>query len=118
VAVVINELTLLFQNELRLLRAEADERIKRITSSGGLIAGGAVAALAAVFLLLQSLVLWLAVAGLPEQWGYLAVGIIVAAIAVILVSSGISRLKETSLAPDRTIRQAREDLAAVKEHLT
>jgi Na+/melibiose symporter-like transporter len=118
VAVLVNEVTALFQNEMRLLRAEANDKISRVASSATLIVAGAVGVIAAVFLLLQAIVRWLAVAGMPEEWGYLAVGIVIAAIGAVAMLSGISRLKETNFVPDRTLRQAREDLATVKEHVT
>jgi hypothetical protein len=118
VAVLVNEVTLLFQNELRLLRAEANDKVSRIAGSATLIVAGAVAVIASVFLLLQAIVRWLAIAGLPEEWGYLAVGLVIAAVGAVLMLTGIGRLKETNLVPDRTLRQAREDLATVKEHVT
>src|SRR5262245_11500986 len=95
----------LFQTEIRLIRAEINEKIGRLANGGTLIVAGAVAALAAVFLLLQAIVRWLAVAGLPEEWGYLLVGIVVAAIAAGLLMGGINRIKSTNLMPDRTLDQ-------------
>ena len=118
VALLINEVMFLLQNEMRLLRAEANDKVSRIAGSVVLIVSGAVALIAAVFLLLQAIVRWLAVAGLSEEWGYLAVGLIVAAVGVALTLSGVSQMKETNLVPDRTLRQARRDLATVKEHVT
>src|ERR1051326_1272629 len=78
---VIGDAVHLFQTEIRLIRAEINEKFGRLANGGTLVAAGASAALAAIFLLLQAIVRWLAVAGLPEEWGYLLVGIVVAAIA-------------------------------------
>src|SRR6476620_621093 len=114
---VIDDTVHLFQTEIRLIRAEINEKIGRLANGGTLVAAGAVAALAAVFLLLQAIVRWLAVAGLPDQWGYLLVGILVAAAAGGLLMAGINRIKSTNLMPDRTLDQLKADFATVKEHV-
>jgi hypothetical protein len=114
---VIGDAVHLFQTEIRLIRAEINEKIGRLANGGTLVGAGAVAAMAAVFLLLQAIVRWLAVAGLPEEWGYLLVGIVVAAIAAALLMSGINRIKSTNLMPDRTLDQLKADFATVKEHV-
>jgi hypothetical protein len=114
---VIGDAVHLFQTEIRLIRAEINEKIGRLANGGTLVAAGAVAALAAVFLLLQAIVRWLAVAGLPDEWGYLIVGIVVAAAAAGLLMSGINRIKSTNLMPDRTLDQLKADFVTVKEHV-
>ncbi len=73
---VIGDAAHLFQTEIRLIRTEINEKIARVVNGGTLVAIGAVAGLAAVFLLLQAIVRWLVVAGLPDQWGYLFVGLV------------------------------------------
>src|SRR5262245_57456238 len=83
---VIDETTHLFQTEMRLIRAEINEKLARIANSGVMIGAGAVAVIAAIFLLLQAIVRWLAVAGLPDQWGYLLVGLVIAAIGAALLA--------------------------------
>jgi putative superfamily III holin-X len=115
---VMNEFTTLFQTEIRLFRAELNEKANRLAGSGALIAAGAVAAIVALVLLLQALVRWLAIAGIPEEWGLLIVGLVVAGLAAVLIIKGISGLKGTKLVPDRTIQQVRADFATVKEHVT
>ncbi len=117
VADVLDDATHLFQTEIRLIRAEINEKLSQIASVGTLLAAGAVAALAALFLLLQALVRWLEVAGVPDQWGYLLVGLAVTAVAAGLIAKGINNLKATNLVPDRTLDQIRTDFATVKEHV-
>ena len=114
---VIGDAAHLFQTEIRLIRAEINEKLARLVNGGTLVGAGAVAGLAAVFLLLQAIVRWLAVAGLSEEWGYLLVGIVVAAIAAGLIVGGVSRIKSTKLMPDRTVEQLKADFATVKEHV-
>ena len=115
---ILREVTQIFQSETRLLRAEINGKISDITGSATLIGAGAVALLAALFMLLHAIVRWLAVAGLPEEWGYLIVGLVAGGVGVAVMMSGVSRIKQTTLVPDRTIRQARDDFATVKEHVT
>jgi len=114
---VIDDAAHLFQTEIRLIRTEINEKIARLASGGTLVAIGAVAGLAAVFLLLQAIVRWLAVAGLPDQWGYLLVGLAVAGVAATFLMKGINNVKSTNLMPDRTLDQLKADFATVKEHV-
>lgn len=118
VASVIDESVHLIQTELRLVRAEMNDKLAKLASAGTVLAAGGIAGLAALFLLLQALVRWLAVAGLPDQWGYLIVGLVVAIIAGGMLSLGLSRLRATTLVPQKSIDQIRADVAAVKEHVT
>jgi len=114
----ISDLTNLFQTEIRLVRAEMNEKISRVANSGALIAAGAIVMLPAVFVLMLAIVRWLAVAGLPEQWGLTLVGLVVAAAGGGLVWKGINNLKASALVPQRTIRQVRADLAVAKEQVS
>jgi hypothetical protein len=114
---VIGDTVHLFHTEIRLIRTEINEKIARLANGGTLVAVGAVAGLAAAFLLLQAIVRWLAVAGLPDQWGYLLVGLLVAAIAAALLMKGVNNVKSTNLMPDRTLDQLKADFATVKEHV-
>jgi len=114
---VVSELSHLFQTEIRLVRAEMNEKVSRVANSGALIAAGAIIMLPAVFILLLAIVRWLAVAGLPEQWGLLLVGAAVAALGVVLLMKGLNNLKGSALVPQRTIEQVRADLSVAKEQV-
>jgi hypothetical protein len=114
---VVGDATHLFQTEIRLIRAEINEKLGRMANAGTLLAAGGVAAMAAIFLLLQAVVRWLEVAGLPDEWGYLLVGLIVTGVAAALLMKGISNLKSTNLVPDRTLDQIRADFTTVKEQM-
>jgi len=114
---VVSELSHLFQTEIRLVRAEMNEKVSRVANSGALIAAGAIIMLPAVFILLLAIVRWLAVAGLPEQWGLLLVGAAVAALGVVLLMKGLNNLKGSTLVPQRTIEQVRADLSVAKEQV-
>ena len=114
---VVSEITQLFQTELRLVRAEMNEKASRVANSGALIGAGAIVLLPAVFILLLAIVRWLEVAGLPEQWGLLLVGAAVAGLGAALLMKGINNLKGPALVPKRTIAQVRADVSLAKEQV-
>ena len=114
---LISEVTQLFQTEIRLVRAEMNEKVSRVANSGALIGAGAVVMLPAVFVLLLAIVRWLEVAGMPEQWGLLIVGVGVAALGAILLMKGINNLKGSALVPQRTIEQVQADFSVAREHV-
>jgi xanthine/uracil permease len=114
---VVSEITHLFQTEMRLIRAEMNEKVSRAASGGAMIGAGAVILLPAVFLLLLAIVRWLAIAGLPEHWGLVLVGAVVAVIGVALLTKGVNNLKGPALVPQRTIEQVRADFSVAKEHV-
>ena len=111
---LISEVTQLFQAEIRLVRAEMNEKVSRVANSGALIGAGAVVMLPAVFILLLAIVRWLEVAGLPDQWGLLIVGVVVAALGTLLLMKGINNLKGSALVPQRTIEQVRADFSVAR----
>jgi hypothetical protein len=113
----VAELTNLFQTEIRLVRAEFNEKLSEVANSGALIGAGAIVMVPAVFVLLLAIVRWLAVAGLPEQWGLTLVGLVVAALGVVLLMKGINNLKGSALVPRRTIDQVRADIEVAKEQV-
>jgi hypothetical protein len=114
---LISEVTQLFQAEIRLVRAEMNEKMSRVANSGALIGAGAVVMLPAVFILLLAIVRWLEVAGLPEQWGLLIVGVVVAVLGAVLLMKGVNNLKGSALVPQRTIEQVRADFSVVREQV-
>jgi hypothetical protein len=114
---VVAEITNLFQTEIRLVRAEMNEKLSRVANSGVLIAAGAIVMIPAVFILLLAIVRWLAVAGLPEHWGLTLVGLVIAGAGAALLMKGINNLKGSALVPRRTIEQLQADLSVAKEHV-
>lgn len=112
-----SQIALLLQTELRLVRAEFGEKLNRVLSHAAVVGMGLVFVLAGVIFLLQSLVSWLEVAGLPNEWGYLLVGLVVGIAGSVLLTKGISAIRETSVVPDRAVNQVREDFATVREHI-
>ena len=114
---VVSEIANLFQAELRVARAELSEKLSCAARGTSSIAIGAVLAIGALIILLLAVVRWLAVAGIPEEWGLLIVGGVVAGAAVALMRRGADSMKGTALVPMRSIAQMRADVAVVKEHV-
>jgi hypothetical protein len=114
---VVSDAAYLVQTEIRLARSEISEKLGAAASSGAYIGAGAVLLLPGIFVLLMAIVRWLEIAGLPTQWGLLLVGGIVTLIGVALAMSGANSLKASTLVPDRTLHQVREDISVAKEHV-
>lgn len=114
---VIDDLTHLLQTEFRLVKAEINEKVSRIANGGVMMGTGVALAISSLVLLLLALVQFLAAAGIPEEWGLLAVGLAGALIGVLVLWKGARNIKETSFIPDRTLQQVRADLDTVKEHV-
>lgn len=115
---VVNDVVGLFQTELRLARAELNDKASQIASGGILIGSALVLVIAGLVVTLMGIVRWLAIAGMPEEWGLLLVGLLALALGGILVSLGIRHFKSTNLVPDRSIGQIRADVATVRNHIT
>ena len=75
----------------------------QVLGHAAMVGAGLVFVLAALIFLLQSVVSWLEVAGLPDEWGYLLVGLVVGGGGAALLTKGINALKETSVVPDRAV---------------
>jgi uncharacterized membrane protein YqjE len=104
----------LVRQELRLAQAETSEKVARLT--GGLIAvvAGLLVGTCAILILLQALVLVLSDYMTPAQ-AALVVGAGLAVIAAVVIYMGRKALSIESLAPRRTIRSLREDTEMVME---
>lgn len=115
---VVDETVRLFQTEIRLVRAEITDKVGRIATSGVALCIGGVSILAAFIMLLMGAVRWLAIAGVPDQWGYLIVAVLIGGIGTGVLMKGVRDLRTASLVPQRTIEQIKADFATVKEHVT
>ena len=112
---VVSDVAYLLQTEIRLARAELNEKIGKAASSGKLIGAGAVLMLAGLIVLLLAVARWLTVAGMPEEWSLTLVGGVVLAIGAGLAMQGSRGLKASALKPYRTLDQLRADMSILKE---
>ena len=109
-----NGLSTLVRQELRLAQAEGSEKLSKATTGLVAIIGGLLVAICALLVLLQALVIALA-NHMPASVASLIVGIVVAAIAFLMVWQGRRNLSAERLAPRRTMRSLREDSQVVME---
>ena len=106
----------LVRSEMALARAETSAKVSRAGTAVASIAAGAAFGIAALIIVLQALVI--AMSEIMEPWLASAiVGLAVAALAWFLIKKGQSDLEATSLMPDRTIKNVREDARMAADHV-
>jgi len=107
----------LLQKEVRLARAEVTAAVSGKVQAGVWMAAAGLLALIAALLVIQAIVFGLASLGLGLHWASLIMAIVLGAGAAGAFFYGRS-LASGSLAPNRTIRQIKDDIGAVREQLT
>ncbi|MBB3657855.1 putative membrane protein [Rhizobium sp. BK650] len=120
---LLSDLTGLFRKEIDLAKTEASEKLSKALSGVEVLMVGLVLAIGAVGILLSALVSGLAAVltrnGMSEitanAVAAVIIGLIIAAIAWLLISRGISALRGTQLKLDRTTASLRRDSAILKE---
>ena len=113
---VVADLADLFQKEMRLARAELSDKITTKLQAGVWMSAAGVLALIAGLLVVQAVVVFIASYGIALHWSCLIVAGVLAAIAVLSFFKGRSDAQE-ELAPTRTIKQVKQDIATAKEQL-
>ena len=108
----------LIQTELHLARAEAGEKLNSVVALAATGGAGAILLLLGSIMLLLGVVRWLAIAGLPEEWGFVVVGALAAALGIVLITQARQRASADALMPKRTIRELQADADMMKEELT
>ena len=114
----VGRATELIQIEFRLAKAELAEKAARAGACLSLVIVGAILLSAALFLLLQAVVLGLIVAGLSPVAATLLVTVATIAIGLGFVMTGRKQLSSHAILPDRTLNDIKRDTAMVKEKLT
>ena len=114
---VASDLAYLVQTEFRLARAEVGEKVAAVSNAGVYLAVGGVFALAGLIVLLFDIARWITVAGLPSEWSFLIVAVVALIVGGLMTMMGVNRVKSSSLVPERTLEQVREDYVVAKEHV-
>ncbi|MDP8920195.1 MAG: phage holin family protein [Pseudomonadota bacterium] len=114
----LRESTDLAQKEFTLFRTEVTQNIKTLFLGLALVVVAAIFAIAAVMLLTESLVEWLATVVDSEALAALIVGGVLALIAVGLGLWGRSAMTSSSLTPQRTMRSLKRDAEVLSERGT
>ena len=114
----IRETSDLAQKEFALFRTEMSQSVRSMFIGLAMVVAAAVFAIAAVMLLTESLVEWLATVLESEALAALIVGGIMAAIAIGLGLYGRSAISRFSLTPERTVRSIKRDTEVLSERVS
>lgn len=106
----------LVRGEIKLARAELDEKFSRVIAAAIWLLGGAFVAFAGLVVLLQGFAAALAL-DLPTWAAAIIVGVIFLIIGGVLSMSGISMLSLNKMTPHRTVANLEQDAQTVKEHI-
>lgn len=114
----ISRATDLVQLEVRVFKAELDEKLSHVKAGVSLILSGAIFIAAALFLLLQAAVLVLVEANLSPALATLLVAAAAIAIGLAFMLTGRRQMNGDALMPSRTIHDLQRDTRVVKEKLS
>jgi uncharacterized membrane protein YqjE len=115
---VINDVTLLMQAELRLVRVELNEKVGRLANGGVMVGAGAVCLIAGVGIACLALTEWLVVAGVAREWALTIVAAVVLLVGALVAARGVKSIKSTELVPERSLHGVRQDINTIKEHVS
>ena len=107
----------LVRGEIRLARAELDQKLHHLIGAAISLTGGALVGFAGLVVLLQGIAVALALV-IPAWAAFLIVGIVIAIVGAVLVRSGLALISLKNLSPDRTAANLQKDARLVKEHVS
>ena len=105
----------LVRGEIKLARAELDQKLNRVLIAAVWLLGGALVGFAGLVVFLQGIAAALALV-LPTWAASLIVGVAIVVIGAVFAKSGLTMLSLKSLTPDRTVGSLQKDAHVVKEH--
>jgi uncharacterized membrane protein YqjE len=105
----LEDIAVLLQTELQLLRAEISEKLTFTALSAVLIGAGALLLMATIVLILQAAIAGLVAYGISMPIAILIVAAITLLAGVGLIWFGINRLSLARLAPTKTLDQLQKD---------
>ena len=111
----LRESTDLAQKEFTLFKTEVSQNMRTLFMGLAMVVAAAVFAIAAVMLLTESLVEWLATVVNSEALAALIVGGVMAVIAIGLGLWGRNAMTASSLTPQRTMRSLKRDAEVLSE---
>jgi len=113
------ELTTLVRKEVELARVELSSKAGRIGNRLGMVALGAVVALAGLFTVVAGIVLLVIRLDIMADWAAaLLVGVIVLAVGGLLARQALNALRQENLAPTETVRTLKENAEWAKGQTT
>jgi hypothetical protein len=122
-----SETSTLIRQEVALAQVEITQKAARVGTQIGYLAVGGGIALLATLSLLTALIIGLGqlihrAAGVTEMTGAwisaLIVGLVIGAVAYLLVSSALKKLRQTNLTPRQSIESLKEDAQWLKNQVS
>jgi F0F1-type ATP synthase membrane subunit c/vacuolar-type H+-ATPase subunit K len=114
----LRESSELAQKEFALFRTEMSQNVRMMFIGLAMVVVAAIFAIAAIMLLTESLVEWLATVVDSEALAALIVGAVMAVIAIGLGLYGRSAMSSFSLLPERTVRSVKRDTQVLSERVS
>ncbi len=106
----------LVRGEIRLARAEFDQKLHRVIIAAMFLLGGALVAFAGLVVVLQGVAAALALV-LPVWAASLIVGVLIVAVGALFARSGLGMLSLKALTPTRAADSLQKDVGVLKEHI-
>ena len=105
----------LVRGEIRLARAEFDQKLHMLIIAAIWLIGGALLAFAGLVVALQGIAVALAIV-IPAWAAFLLVGLAIVIVGGLFGRSGLAMVSLRALTPDRTAANLQKDAKLVKEH--
>ena len=112
---LVSETRALAASEIALAKREISRKISKAGGAIGMLVAAALLALVAFNALAAAAVFGLVALDVSAGWSALIVAGVLCLLALILGLTGRSRLRAEALKPEKTVRNVKADVAAVKE---
>ena len=110
---IVANVQTIIRSEVRLAKTEVTEEATKAARAGGVMAGGVVAALFTIWLLLLTILY--ALATVMPMWGAaLALFVLMAIVTAAMLTAGKKRFKAVHPKPEKTIETMKENVEWVK----
>ena len=113
---VVQDVQDLVRGEIRLARAELDQKLRGVIVAAIFLLGGALLAFAGLVVFLQGIAAALALA-ITTWAASLIVGLVIVAVGGLFAWFGLGKLSLKSLAPEHMTSSLQKDVQVVKEHI-
>ena len=114
---LVNETTTLVRNEVALAKVELTQKATKVGRNvGSLVIGGAIGY--AALLAIRAAAIMLLSTVMPAWLAAVIVGVIVGAVAWLLISKAITTLRNTDLTPHETVESIKEDAQWIKDQIS
>jgi hypothetical protein len=111
------QVSTLVRKEIDLARVEVTSSVGKMSRGAAMAGAGGAVLYAGLLVLLGAAVLGLIEAGIEPWLSALIVGLVALAIGGAITAMGVSRIRETDLAPTETAETVRENVVFVMEQM-